>query len=378
MNHPIVLIRKKTSIFLAVLLLLGWIVSDNPKNFLSSSTLYVSPIGNDSNAGTIDFPLRTIPKALGIISDGGTIVVRVGTYPEVKVTRSSISLQAYSHEVPIINGGIYLENVSRVLISGFEVINADGNGIYRLGGIFILQGSNNTIQNCIVHHNILNETNGIKIQDSSYNHILSNVIYDNGGVGIRIIGSSSPSNYNEIGGNTVYGNVLDGWDADGIGILSSVSHTYIHDNNVYGNGDDGIDVWDTHYNLLVNNVSHDNKLGDGNGFKLGWGGDNTVQNNIAYGNRYRGFSSNGGGGNYYLSNTSYNNGWCGFEDNWRVSGDTRISTFENNQSYDNGIDFCLGDYSIVITTTTPTLVTPILTVIPTISPTPCRRPKKRC
>ena len=370
------ILRGVVVFLLAVALFL---ISDRPQSLLTSSTLYVSPIGNDTNPGTIYAPLRTIAKALTIIADGGRIVVRAGTYPAVKITRSNISLVAYSGEAPRIDGGITLDNVSQVLVDGFEVINADGDGIYRLGGVLILGGSHNTVQNNIVHHNVLNETNGIKVQDSSSNHILNNAVYDNGGVGIRVIGSFAAADYNEIGYNKVYGNILDGGNADGIGLIGNVSYTYIHHNDVCCNGDDAIDVWNSHYNIITDNVAHDQILNDGNGLKLGWGGDNTITNNVAYGNKYRGFSSNGGGGNYYLSNISYNNGWCGLEDSWRVTGDTRVSFFENNQAYNNGQDFCLGVYSVVIVPTLET-VFPTLARTPLVATaTPCRlRPRKRC
>src|SRR6185369_585545 len=51
-----------------------------PSASAATTTLYVATSGNDSNAGTLAAPLKTIQKAVSLITAGGTIAVRGGTY----------------------------------------------------------------------------------------------------------------------------------------------------------------------------------------------------------------------------------------------------------------------------------------------------------
>ena len=46
----------------------------------ATATYYVATNGSDSNAGTLAAPLATIQKAVSLVSAGGTIAVRGGTY----------------------------------------------------------------------------------------------------------------------------------------------------------------------------------------------------------------------------------------------------------------------------------------------------------
>src|SRR5688500_5717275 len=49
---------------------------------IPSGARYVSPSGNDANAGTAAAPYRTVGKAVSATASGGTIVLRGGTYRE--------------------------------------------------------------------------------------------------------------------------------------------------------------------------------------------------------------------------------------------------------------------------------------------------------
>ncbi len=52
--------------------------NDNPAS--TGNTYYVSPSGNDSNAGTQAAPWKTIGKATGVVNPGDTVIIRAGTY----------------------------------------------------------------------------------------------------------------------------------------------------------------------------------------------------------------------------------------------------------------------------------------------------------
>src|SRR5689334_20169260 len=55
----------------------------------ATTTLYVAPNGSDGNAGTLSAPLKTIQQAVSLVSAGGTIAVRGGTYaPATNITIS--------------------------------------------------------------------------------------------------------------------------------------------------------------------------------------------------------------------------------------------------------------------------------------------------
>src|SRR5688500_14022654 len=56
------------------------------------STYYVSTQGDDTNAGSLDHPFRTIRRAADFASPGDTVLIRGGTYREtVRPARSGTS-----------------------------------------------------------------------------------------------------------------------------------------------------------------------------------------------------------------------------------------------------------------------------------------------
>ncbi len=299
-----------------------------------AKTYYVSTTGNDANSGALTTPFKTISKAINAALTGDSIYVRAGTYPSFAVSKSGITIAAYSGEMPVISGGIGIRcyNANNVIIQGFEVTGASGNYI---GAIMLDNCSNVTIQGNKVHDNTAATVTGITLSGSN-NKILNNEVFNNNYSGIRLSGTSLN---NEVAFNRVYNHTMSAGDSDGIDIaVSSVTKTNIHDNTVFGNSDDGIDTWVSPENIITNNITYSNGgTGDGNGIKLGGdtnGGNNTVTGNISYSNETCGFTSNGDG-NYYESNTSYDNGTCGFDDNWRVAGNTQKSSFINNRAYNN-------------------------------------------
>jgi parallel beta-helix repeat protein len=103
------------------------------------------------------------------------------------------------------------------------------------------------------------------------------------------------------------GNDADCIQASGYG--SHGRHT-IRENVVYNCADDGIDVWTSSGNLIKGNVVHHagkGLRGNGNEFKFGPGGRNTVEHNVAYDNRNAGFTPNDGGFNRVLNSTAHRN-----------------------------------------------------------------------
>ena len=107
-----------------------------------------------------------------------------------------------------------------------------------------------------------------------------------------------------------------GPDPTASGNIDNGYHTII-DNIFHDCSDDGMDTWASHNNFIARNISYHNgyipftetQAGNGNGFKLGGassqGANNTVIDNVAYGNYTRNFDGNGGAGNILYNNTAH-------------------------------------------------------------------------
>jgi len=88
-------------------------------------TFYVSPLGDDSNPGTIDQPWKTVQHAADVLVAGDTVLIRDGVYNEHvepvnsgNETNGYIVFSAYPDEQPIIDGdGIEIAN-NGIVIAG--------------------------------------------------------------------------------------------------------------------------------------------------------------------------------------------------------------------------------------------------------------------
>ncbi|MBB5317226.1 right-handed parallel beta-helix repeat-containing protein [Tunturibacter empetritectus] len=69
-----------------------------------NQVLFVAPNGDDSNAGTIDQPYKTIQHCAATIDEGGTCEIRSGTYREAITPNSNITITAYHFEPVVIDG----------------------------------------------------------------------------------------------------------------------------------------------------------------------------------------------------------------------------------------------------------------------------------
>jgi hypothetical protein len=141
----------------------------------STHKYYVSPAGNDANAGTLNAPFRAINTALSKAIAGDTIYIRKGVYyekvsfPKSGLLDKMITLKAYPGEIPVIDGTglsvtgsealVTISNASYITFEGFDVCNyksstpgVDVNGIKANGSAanFIIR--NNRIYN--IEHNV--------------------------------------------------------------------------------------------------------------------------------------------------------------------------------------------------------------------------------
>ena len=91
--------------------------SDLQSLSVESETVYVSPVGDDNNSGSIDYPIKTLDKAreLARSIDNPTIVLREGRYEldrsfVLNELDSNVIYKAYNNEKVIITGEKKLDN----------------------------------------------------------------------------------------------------------------------------------------------------------------------------------------------------------------------------------------------------------------------------
>jgi uncharacterized repeat protein (TIGR02543 family) len=319
------------------IILIFWLIANQG---FAQSTLYVAPTGSASNPGTLASP-TTLEKAITLVTSGGTIYMRGGTYnysATIVIARgndgssgSTKKIFAYNSEVPVLNfsgQAVTTSNRGIVLdalywhLKGLIVERAGDNGI-------LLSGNNNTIESCIFRSN-----NDSGLQLSRYNTSYTSI-------------SQWPSN-NLILNCEAYDNKdPDNEDADGFAAkLTSGTGNVFRNCVAHHNIDDGWDLYTKTDTgpigpiLLENCIAHSNGTltsggtsgnGDKNGFKLG-GEDisvnHMVRRCIAFNNGKHGFTYNRNLGTIEMTNnTGYNN----TERNFNFDGGT--STFKNNLSY---------------------------------------------
>ncbi|MCW8096573.1 right-handed parallel beta-helix repeat-containing protein [Streptomyces tauricus] len=301
----------------------------------AATTIVVAVDGNDSAAGTLGQPLRTIQQAVDRAKPGDVIAVRGGTYPltdNITVTTSGtasqpISLGAYQGERVVIDGeqlpashtpaggsipraerGAIHQEASYWKVSGLEIVN----GPYG----YYCDGCNNNVFSRLTTHD--NYESGFQLQGASAgNQILNLDSYGNrdprkngesaDGLAIKEGGGTG----NVVRGARLWNNVDDGYDA-----WKFTSPVVVENTIAYGNG---YNRWD-----------FPDFAGDGNGFKLGGGSPapavaHTLRNSVAYRNAAHGVTDNGNPGALALSrNTTFRNTGTGFDADG--SGGTAVLT----------------------------------------------------
>ena len=307
---------------------------------IQAADYYVSPSGNDSNAGTIDAPLLTLRQAISKATAGTTIYLREGTYKPTEseimgyqennlyacvynLTASGtatkpITITGYEDEKAVID--LSLVKPAEKRVSGFYV---KGN-YWRLKKFDIIG-----IQVTITSHT---QSENISMRGGS-NCIIEQVnIHDGMGIGIYftrgsnnlVLNCDAYNNYDPVSENGAGGNC----DGFGFHLMSSA-----HANNVirgcraWRNSDDGYDLISNYAAVTVDSCwawenGYDANMvsrGDGTGIKGGGYGmgtitktvvapRNVIKNCIAWKNKQNGIYANHHlGGNDWYNNSAYAN-----------------------------------------------------------------------
>ncbi len=142
-----------------------------------TTTCFVSPTGNDTNAGTSDSPFATIQHAVTTVASGGTVHVAAGTYNE------NVSINK-----PVILDGAQSGVDARTRSGSESIISGSGGVVYTAGATtgtidgFTLEGYTGS-------------TSEIKASDVGSGWNFSNDIIDvsNGGIYLDTNGVSNPT-----------------------------------------------------------------------------------------------------------------------------------------------------------------------------------------
>lgn len=282
----------------------NWYVNDNN----TTGDIFTTSVGNDVNSGSASDPFLTINKAISVASPGDTIFIDVGTFNEIVTinfdnlsligvdssatgTVISLTIQA-SQKVGLLIKNlrvdiIYWTGVSNSHIEGVEGhggpsfnLNECSNNLFNnnvcANGIQLINCPNNTIT-----HNIVNSSldeggsqisEGLLVEQSSGNNIISNTIFSNlNGMLItncsdnRVINNTFISNNTAIiilAGciNTIVANNLISSNNVGIFINSNPAEVNIFSqNDISGNPFGGVQFWDDASGSIFskNNITDD-------------------------------------------------------------------------------------------------------------------------
>jgi len=312
----------------------------------AAKTIYVSPDGSDTAAGTIDSPLATLPAAYKKVVSGDTVYFRGGTY---YVTDAQVMKKGnpYAYVFSLEKAGTAKKRTCFMGYPGerpvFDFSALQLDGAYRFAAFYLganyLHLRNFDIVGVPVRITGHTQSECVSARKGSHCIIENIAMHDNMAIGYYqttgsdnlILNCDAYNNYDDYSEGTYGGNV------DGFGI--HVTHTtdtgnVIRNCRAWRNSDDGFDLincatpvefdhcWAFYngYRPTTNakNTTTFQSAGDGNGFKAGgWGmGEGTtkcpavcpshyVHHCVAYRNKSNGIYANHHlGGNRWEQNTS--------------------------------------------------------------------------
>ena len=211
-------------------------------------TYYVSPSGDDAQAGSSNQPWRTIQKAANTLAAGETAIIRPGIYDEVvTLNRGGASDTQRVTLISETRQGAkcrsLLVKADYVTLEGFEI---EAQDLANPSGIRIQGSAGTKIRDCYIHDCPLfgidvsySNISGV-VRLPSHTTLLANTIEHNGQVGIRLKGSYGWVENNTISRTVAYHPKIDradiqGTDADGMHVFGD--HHTIRNNVIANIGD---------------------------------------------------------------------------------------------------------------------------------------------
>lgn len=141
----------------------------------TQTNFYVSPTGNNNNAGSLASPWRTVQYGLDLLSTNDTLNLLTGTYAEkVVISVSGITLRNHAGHSPVLDGQgltaqnsiIEIRDLSGITVQGLELKNSimpDAQGILIQGDCHDI-----TVKACTIH-DIHFSSNPAALVDSTTN-----------------------------------------------------------------------------------------------------------------------------------------------------------------------------------------------------------------
>src|SRR5258708_6781824 len=257
----------------------------------TACTLYVSPLGSDSNAGTLSAPWRTPQKAASSAAAGQTVCFRGGSYPQTVTSGyqqtfnnsgssgNSIVFTNYPGEIAVIQGstrinGSYLTFRGTPQSTGScDAINPcglvfEGSQGYNIDGIDICCATNSNSNFVLFDHVEIRKATyhaGL-YQEGCNNAIVGSYVHDNGAFNANraeengifwSVTSRGCTNGGLIANNLVENNYPKGIQLYNGGSTPSPAYVTVTENTSVNNGAQGAVVWGDH-NVFVNNILYNN------------------------------------------------------------------------------------------------------------------------
>lgn len=204
-----------------------------------ATTIYVSPTGSDTSAGTLTAPLKSIQSAIDKAVPGDTIYLRGGTYsPSTNIqikksgtANSPYTLSAYASETPIIDGEALPSTPAPV---GGSVAKADR-------GVLHIESANYWN---IIGITLINGPYGVYVESSSNNLFERIVTHDNYETGFQIQGASANNKVYYLDSYMNRDPRKNGESADGFACKEgSGEGNVLKGARLWNNVDDGLDLW---------------------------------------------------------------------------------------------------------------------------------------
>jgi hypothetical protein len=248
-----------------------WIASAAGSAAAPLRTFYVDPAGNDSAAGSITSPWRTLQKAANTVRAGDLVIVRAGHYAGLYLTTSGTATDPITFRAdpgaivdtqnPTTPDGINLEGASWVVIENFTVTGVPRAGIRAvLNNHVTIRGNTGDLNgrwgiltgfsdDLLIENNTMTRSqaeHGIYVGNSGDRPVIRhNVVWGNNANGIHMNGDLSQGGDGIISGAVVEGNVIhDNGVAGGSGInCDGVQSSIIRNNLLYNNHASGISLY---------------------------------------------------------------------------------------------------------------------------------------
>jgi hypothetical protein len=204
-----------------------------------SATIYVSPTGVDTAAGSLTAPLKSIQSAVNKAVAGDTIYLRGGTYSpttNIQITKSGTSaspftLSAYGTEVPVVDGEALPSTPGEL----------DSSIASKDRGLFHVQAANYWK---FIGITAINGPYGFYVVDSSNNLFERIVTHDNYETGFQLQGASANNKIYYLDSYRNRDPRKNGESADGIGIKEGTGEgNILKGARLWENVDDGLDLW---------------------------------------------------------------------------------------------------------------------------------------